>query len=607
VSDPAAIESLSDLLDRSVAQFGERTLFLRKVGPRWAPTSYAQFARIVSDLAAGLAALGVARGDRVAVVSNNCLEWAAIAYASYGLGAALVPMYESQRDADWRFIVRDSGAKVLFASTPEIFAKVSGLSTSAPKLRHVACIAGSYAAILADGRARPAARIRTTRDDTAALLYTSGTTGEPKGVILSHGNILANVLALQKIIATTIARPQEHRALSFLPWAHAFGHTVELHVMIASGASLAIAEAVDKVVDNIREVRPTVLVAVPTVFLRIHSGIEQVMARRTALVRWLFRRGLEQARLVEQGRSLSAWGRLLSLLADLLVLSRIRARFGGRLRFAICGAAALPREAAEFVEAIGITVFEGYGLTEASPIVSANTPGARKRGSVGKPLPGVRVVIEKPAAAAEQHSGEIVVYGDNVMQGYHGREDENRRVFTEGHGLRTGDVGYLDADGYLFITARIKEQYKLTNAKYVAPSPLEDQLKLSPFIDNVMLYGDNKPYNVALIVPDAAALREFAERTGLGELERQALLSHGEVRQLFARELARLSGEFKGYERVREFAFAPEPFAQDNGTLTPSLKLKRHEILRRWGSLLEALYPEPPGSVTRAARPSLTS
>jgi long-chain acyl-CoA synthetase len=606
VSDLTAIESLSDLLDRSVAQFGERTLFLRKVGPRWLSTSYAEFAKIVRDLAAGLAALGVARGDRVAIISSNCVEWAAVAYASYGLGAALVPMYESQRDTDWKFIVRDSGAKVLFVSTPEIFAKVSGLSTSAPKLRHVACIAGSYAAILGDGRTRPAARVRTTRDDTAALLYTSGTTGEPKGVVLSHGNILANVLALKKIIEATIARPEEHRALSFLPWAHAFGHTVELHVMIASGASLAIAEAIDKVVDNIREVRPTVLVAVPTVFLRIHSGIDKLMASRTALVRWLFRCGLEQARLVKQGRSLTASGRVLSFCAALLIFSKIRARFGGRLRFAICGAAALPREAADFVEAIGITVFEGYGLTEASPIVSANTPGARRPGSVGKPLPGVRVVIEKNADV-EQQSGEIVVYGDNVMQGYHGREDENRRVFTAGRGLRTGDLGYLDADDYLFITGRIKEQYKLTNAKYVAPSPLEDRLKLSPFIDNVMLYGDNKPYNVALIVPDAATLREFAERAGLRELELNALLESSEVRQLFAREIERLSGEFKGYERVRDFAFAPEPFAQQNGTLTPSLKLKRHEILRRWGKLLEQLYPAPPGSLARASRQALTS
>lgn len=607
MSSEHAIQSLSELLEHSVNEFGGRTLFLRKVGERWLSTSYAEFAKIVADLAAGLAALGVARGDRVAIISNNSVEWAAIAYASYALGAALVPMYESQRDGDWKFIVRDSGAKVLFASSPEIFARVSGFSAAAPKLKHVACIAGSYGAIVADGRARPAARITVTRADTAALLYTSGTTGEPKGVVLSHGNILANVLALKRIIRATIVRSEEHRALSFLPWAHAFGHTVELHVMIAGGGSIAIAEAIDKVVDNIREVRPTVLVAVPAVFLRIHGGVEKLMAARSSFVRWLFQRGLEQARRLRQGQVLAAHEHALLFCADALIFSKIRARFGGRLRFAICGAAALPREAAEFVDAIGITVFEGYGLTEASPIVSANTPGERKPGSAGKPLPGVRVAIDK-SAGGDQHSGEIVVYGDNVMQGYHGRENENRRVFADDRGLRTGDLGYLDADGFLFITGRIKEQYKLTNAKYVAPSPLEDRLKLSPFIDNVMLYGDNKPYNVALIAVDPQAVLDFARSAGLRESSLPELLAHPLLKQQFAREIEHFSGDFKGYERVRCFAFAPEPFSQDNGTLTPSLKLKRHEILRRWGGLLEELYAQPAGSARQgAARDSLTS
>jgi long-chain acyl-CoA synthetase len=293
---------LNQLLERSVERFGARPLFLRKQGGRFLATSYAEFGATVAALRAGLAELGVTRGDRVAVISGNSLEWAAIAYATYGLGAALVPMYESQRESDWKFIVRDSGAKVLFASTPEIFARVSGLSASAPKLRHVACIAGSYAAIVADGRNRSPVSVSPARDDAAAILYTSGTTGEPKGVVLSHGNVLANVLALQSIIETTIERPEEHRSLSILPWAHAFGHTVELHVLVAGGASIAIAEGVDKIVDNIREVRPTVLVAVPAVFVRIHAGIERLMERRPALLRWLFRRGLTWQRRAHAAR-----------------------------------------------------------------------------------------------------------------------------------------------------------------------------------------------------------------------------------------------------------------------------------------------------------------
>ncbi len=590
MSTERAIQSLSDLLDQSVARFATRTLFLHKSGESWQETSYAEFAALVDDMSAGLAALGVGHGDRVAIISNNSVAWAVIAYASYAVGAALVPMYESQRDSEWKFIVRDSGAKVLFASTAEIHARVSAFSASIPALQHVFSIAESYTALLSRGRQQPLRRFGPARDETAALLYTSGTTGEPKGVVLSHGNILANVLPLRSIVAATIHRPEEHRALSFLPWAHAFGHTVELHVLIAAGASLAIAESVDKIVDNIREVRPTVLVAVPRVFLRIHAGVEKLIAGRSRVTRWLFRRGLAQAKLRTRGEQLSLPGRALLFCADALIFSKIRARFGGRLRFAISGAAALPSEVAEFIDAIGISVYEGYGLTETSPIVSANTPAARKLGSAGKPLPGVRVVIDR-AASPDQRNGEIVVYGENVMQGYYAQDEENRRVFTEGRGLRTGDLGYLDADDFLFVTGRIKEQYKLSNAKYVAPSPLEDRLRLSPFIDNVMVYGDNRAYNVALIVPDPQAVQSFAAAEGLSQESLPLLIEEPKIRQKFSLEIERLSSGFKGYERVRSFAFVLEAFSQENGTLTPSLKLKRHEIVKRWGAVLENLYP----------------
>jgi long-chain acyl-CoA synthetase len=599
-----AVQSLTDLLDGSVERFRHRPLFLRRSQGRWQATSYGEFGDTVARVRAGLAAMGIRPGDRVALIASNSVSWAAIAYATFALGAALVPMYESQREQDWQFIVRDSGAKALFASTRDIFARVSKFPATSPRLEHVLCIEESFAALLQrQGEMTPPPR-RPSPAAPAAVLYTSGTTGEPKGVVLSHSNILANVLAIKAIIETTIERPQEHRTLSFLPWAHAFGHTVELHSLIACGASMAIAESLDKVVENIREVRPTVLVAVPLVFVRIHSGIEELVAKRSRVVRWLLRRGVEQASLRREGHRLSLGGRLALLGADRLIFSSIRARFGGRLRFAICGAAALPRETAELIDAIGITVYEGYGLTEASPIVSANTPGARKLGSAGRPLTGVRVVIEKTADAEEEESGEIVVYGENVMQGYHGREDEDRLVLTEGRGLRTGDLGRLDADGFLYVTGRIKEQYKLTNAKYVVPSPLEARLKLSPWIDDIMVYGDGRPYNVALIVPSAPAVLAFAATEGLADVALSALLHHPRVRRQFAAEIQRHSPDFKGYERIRDFTFSPEAFSQEHGTLTPSLKLKRHEIMKRFGHLLERLYaaPCPPQGFTSSSR-----
>jgi long-chain acyl-CoA synthetase len=346
-------------------------------------------------------------------------------------------------------------------------------------------------------------------------------------------------------------------------------------------------------------VRPTVLVAVPRVFLKIFAGVEKLMADKPAALRTLYRKGLALATRRSQGQRLGLWSQLVWRLADRLILAKIRARFGGRLEFAVSGAAALAREVAEFMEALGIAVYEGYGLTEASPIVTANVPGHRKLGSVGRPLPGVQVVIDRVrgAGALPEGEGEIVVYGPNVMRGYHQRDEDNREIFTTtaavGKGLRTGDVGRLDAEGYLHITGRIKEQYKLANGKYVAPAPLEERLKLSPLIANAVIYGDNRPFNVALIVPQLEPLRALAQRAGFTAADDQALRDHPAIRQALRVELDRLAAEWKGYERVKDFVLLPEDFTQQNDMLTPSLKIKRRNVMVRWGGAVEALYRTP--------------
>jgi long-chain acyl-CoA synthetase len=244
------------------------------------------------------------------------------------------------------------------------------------------------------------------------------------------------------------------------------------------------------------------------------------------------------------------------------------------------------------MDALGIIVYEGYGLTETSPIVSGNVPGARKLGSVGRPLPGVRVVIDR-SAGGDGRQGEIVVHGPNVMQGYHNRPDETRAMFTADGGLRTGDLGYLDEDGYLFITGRIKEQYKLSNGKYVVPGPLEERLKLSPFIANVMVHGDGRPHNVALVVPDPHHLLGWASSQGLGGLPLAELARHPRTRAVLAAEIERFSDEAKGYERIAAFAILDEDFTEESGMLTPSLKLKRRNVMARWSAELEALYGLP--------------
>jgi long-chain acyl-CoA synthetase len=374
-----------------------------------------------------------------------------------------------------------------------------------------------------------------------------------------------------------------------LPWAHSFGHTAELHLLVSIGASTGICESTDKIVQYLSEVKPTVLFAVPRIFNRIYSGVEKQMESRPAPIRALFRGGLKAAAKKRHNKPLSMGEKLTLFVADKLVFSKVRARFGGNLKYAISGAAALAHEVAEFVDGLGITVYEGYGLTETSPIVSVNMPGRRKLGSVGQPIDGVRVVIDK-TVTNDPKNGEIIVYGPNVMQGYYNHKAETDAVFTADGGFRTGDMGYLDEDNYLFITGRIKEQYKLENGKYVVPAPLEEALKLSPFVSNVMIYGDNKPFNVALVAANVESVKEWAKAHGVGEKKVDDLLADDRVRAKVKEELDRLSGEFKGYERIRSFALISEDFTQENGMLTPKLSVKRRNVMQKWGAELEKLY-----------------
>ena len=590
MSQKAKFENLVDLFEQSTEKFGPRELFGTKVGGTWVWTTYEQLRKLVDDFRGGLASLGVGRGDCVAIVSNNRVEWAVAAYATYGLGAAFVPMYESQLSSEWEFILRDCAAKVVIGSTPEIVEKLRSFQPNLPDLTHVISLPGqesepnTYKALLRKGAENPVPSIRPDSKDTACIVYTSGTTGNPKGVILSHGNIASNISAVHELFPIS----EGDRSLSFLPWAHSFGHTCELHCMLSMGASMGLAESVEKIVDNLAEVKPTILFAVPRIFNRIYNGVQKQIAEKPAPIRSLFYAGLRAAAKKRDGQPLGLLESMALGLADKLVFTKIRARFGGRLKYAFSGAAALSKEVGEFVDGLGIMVYEGYGLTETSPVATANFPGNRKIGSVGKAIPGVRIVIDT-SVTGEEVNGEIVIYGPNVMQGYHNRPEENAAVFTQDGGFRTGDMGYLDSDGYLYITGRIKEQYKLENGKYVVPTQLEEAIKLSPFVANIMVHGANKPFNVAVIVPDLASVRQWAKSQGI-EASDEQLLKHERVRGLFEQELEKYSGNFKGFEKIQRFLLVAEDFTQQNGMLTPSLKLKRRNVLQRWGQDIEKLY-----------------
>jgi long-chain acyl-CoA synthetase len=584
-------KTLVDLWDRTTKKYADKELFGTKANGTWNFITFGEFRSQTDDARGGLASLGVKPGDGVAIVSNNRIEWAATAFATYGLRAAFVPMYEQQAPDEWVFILNDCGAKVVFAATAAVYDHLVEKKSEMPALEHVVGLhlppsdAHSYAAFVDKGKAAPVPVQNPDPNEIAGYIYTSGTTGKPKGVLLTHKNFCANVNAIDGLYEIT----PEDRSLAFLFWAHSFGQTAELYSLMSQGMSIALNDEIPNLVSNLGEVKPSVLIAVPRIFNRIYDGVNKQMTEKPAPIRALFRAGIAAANKRSKGEPLGAFENIALSLADKLIFKKIRGRMGGRLKFAVSGSAALSREVGEFVDALGVTVFEGYGLSEAAPVVAANRHGHRKMGTVGQALPGVRIVIDTKATG-DAKNGEIIVYGDNVMQGYHNRPEENAAAFTPDGGLKTGDMGYLDDEGYLYITGRIKEQYKLENGKYVVPSPLEEQLKLSPYILNVMVFGENRPHNVALVVADADAVKRWARDQGHPLSE---LTTDPKVLELLKEELKKYSGSFKSFERVKDIIVTTEDFTTDNGMLTPSLKVKRRNVLARYGERLQGLYGAP--------------
>jgi long-chain acyl-CoA synthetase len=590
-------KTLVEIFHASVGSYANRPVFGTKRGSEWVWTTYGDFARQVDGLRAGLASLGVERGDRVAFIANNRVEWAAAAHACYGLGAIFVPMYEAQNPKEWEYIVRDCAAKAVFVASGEILAIARPLFDPIQTLQSIVLLDGAVPG--GEGRARvltyaeiasgkPAApSLEPAPNDLACILYTSGTTGTPKGVMLTHLNIASNVSAFVEVYPFV----PEDRSLAFLPWAHSFGQTAELHHFFAVGASMAINDSADKILENLSQVRPTVIFAVPRIFNRIYTAVQGQLESRPKAVQKLVAAAFRVRSRMRNGGSPNLRERAMLALVDRLVASKVRARFGGHLKCAVSGGAALSPVVGEFIDSLGILVYEGYGLTETSPVVSVNVPGRCKMGTVGPALPGVTVRISE--------EGELIVYGPNVMKGYFNRPDETAAVFTDDGGFRTGDMATIDAKGFVAITGRIKEQYKLENGKYVVPTPLEDQLKLSPYVANAMVYGDNKPYNVAVIVANVPAIQKWAEEqhTKL-PADVGALLEDQRVRTLIRGEVDKFNAAFKGFESIRDFALIAEDFTTDNGMLTPKMSVKRRKVIETYGHLIDRIYAA--GTATRA-------
>ena len=525
--------NIVSLLSNAVQRHPSRPVFGTRKNHGWHFITYAEFAALAAAMRGGLAGLGIGRGDRVAVISDNRVEWAIGSFGTLSLGAVYVPMYQAQKDADFRYILRDSGAKLVLCANRDIAGRIAKLRPELTELQHVIAFeTPEWEALLEAGRKQPVPEAKLDERELAFLIYTSGTTGDPKGVELTHLNLGATASGIIEI--APLSTENNELSVSFLPWAHVFGGCVEICVLMGYGGAMAICDNTDRLLDYLAEVKPTALFAVPRIWNRVYENVNKQIDARPAPIQKLLRTGLAARAKQNKGQALSLPERAALAVTNKLLITKIKGRLGGRVRFAVSGAAALAPEVGEFIDTLGIVVLEGYGLTESTAGGTGSQPNARKIGSVGKPLPGMRVEIDKNVTTAGPDEGEIILHGACVMRGYHNQPEQTRATFTPDGGLRTGDLGRIDADGFLFITGRVKELYKLSNGKYVAPAALEEKLQLSPYITQAFVYGSDKPHNTAVIVADMPSVEAYCARHGFGTSETtEALLRLPQVRELF--------------------------------------------------------------------------
>ena len=494
-------------------------------------------------------------------------------------------MYEAELASTWQYIINDSGAVALFVSRPDILEKVEAFRDQLPGLEKIFLIegegegAGTCADLEARGRENPVPSVRpSSPDEIAVLVYTSGTTGEPKGVLLSHGNLTTNVIDAHSCFPDY---GEGDRSLAILPWAHSYGLTADLNHFTYLGGSIALVGSIETIADDLKKTQPTAIIAVPRIFNRVYEAIWAKVEEEGGLPRKLFIKGVETAK---KRRDLAARGRksfLVDLefkLFDAVVFKKVRSQFGGRLKAAITGSAMMNPEIAQFFFDIGIPTYDCYGLTETSPAVTMNRPAKFKIGTVGAPIPRCRLEIDTSLTGSDEDDGEIIVYGPMVMQGYHNKPEATAEVMTADGGFRTGDCGRLDEDGFLKITGRIKEQYKLLNGKYVFPAAIEEDIGLDPLVANAMIYGEGRDFNICLIVPDFEAVARQTGKSG----GPAALIADPEVTGLIEERVTEaLKGKYGGYEIPKKFVFLEENFTLENGMLTQTLKLKRRAVVKR--------------------------
>jgi long-chain acyl-CoA synthetase len=591
--------TIVEVFERAMRVHARADLLNYKRAGEWRSISSENFMRRVRRVALGLHALGLGRGERAGILSESSPEWVVVDVGCQFAGVVNVPVYPTLAPQQVCYILDDSGARLLFVQNSAALERVRAAVGVCKGLLNVVVMEGEAdgdgALTLAELEAR-GAELEASRpglleevsgaispEDLATIIYTSGTTGEPKGVMLTHSNVVSNLIGTSERLAFT----PEDVVLSVLPLSHVFERGA-MYMYLHHGAKVYFAESIEKVGENLREVRPTLVVAVPRLYEKIYARIKEKAAEggkaKTAILMWAVRVARQWAQRVIWKRPVPAWLALEHKLASRIVFSKWRDGVGGRIRLFLAGGAALPEELGLIFYGAGLPIVQGYGLTETSPVITVNGPVDNRVGTVGRPIRHVEVRIAE--------DGEIESRGPNVMRGYYNKPEATREVFTTDGWFKTGDIGTLDAEGYLRITDRKKELFKTSGGKYVAPQPIEQRIKRSRFVNQVVLIGNGRKFAAALIVPDWEMLRSYAQHKGLDCKTPSEFCRHPRVIDLFQRQVDSVTEDLSRFERVKRVALLERELTVEGGELTPTLKVKRRVVDDKYKEIIDRLYAE---------------
>lgn len=594
-------KTIAEMFDNVAAKFsdGARPMLMYKSEGAYRGLSYREVNAMVEEVTLGLSELGIVRGDTVALISENRPEWVIADMSIIHLGAVNVPVYPTMTPKQIEFILNDARVKCVIVSNRMQLAKVLKIADEVKLLRTIISfnekgVEGNeqvvlFSSVITAGKALKNNRQSVLREysdnvkpeDLLTIIYTSGTTGNPKGVMLTHNNLVSNIQAS----AACLSIMETDVLLSFLPLSHAFERMAGYYTALGCGATIAYAESVDTVGDNLIEIQPTIVTSVPRLFERIHNRIQKQVGSQSRLKQKVFGWAITTGKRYAKAKKEKLFTPMLALkrmVADRLVFRELKKRTGGKIRFFVSGGAALARELGEFFEAIGLPIIEGYGMSESSPVISVNRLGNSKFGSVGPIIPGIDVKIAG--------DGEILVCGPNVMKGYWNNPESTSEAIDSQGWLHTGDIGMFDEEGFLYITDRKKHLFVSSGGKNIAPQHIESLFLQSKYIDQIMLVGDGRMYITALIIPDMDLLQEMAKELHLSYSSIEEVVKRPEIYKFLDEEIASIQKDLPNYERVRKFTILDKPFTIEEGEMTPTMKIKRKAVELKYKEIIERMY-----------------